>query len=470
MTPPAAAGARRRVRIATRKSRLALRQAETVACILRRVDPQLEVELVPVTTAGDRFSTSWERHGVAPAALEADPERQAQVGAFVKELEHALLEGRADLAVHSLKDVPTRLPAGLLLGAYPVREDPRDAVVFPEGPGVAPARSGPAPSASGPAPLAPGPAWLAPGPAPGVAPQAGRAPEPVGRSCAAEAGSGAATADGGLARLREGARVGTSSLRRLLQIRALRPDVVGVTVRGNVDTRIAKLDSGQADALVLAGAGLLRLGLGERIGAWLDPQAVVPAPGQGALAVECRADDLWLREWLERLDNPRVRIEVAAERGFLEAAGAGCRWPVGALATVEGAPFPALRLVAFLALPAGEAGGGEGGLPADPDGESGLEVRRGEVDGWVFGRASLVVNQPGSETEAWRLGAALAARLLHGLARPTAAAPGAKASGAPADSGGAQPAPASGPRPQPGGPAPGWREVEVRHGPPGADG
>lgn len=407
--------------------------------MLRRLDDQLEVELLPLATSGDRLSSVWERQerarpgqGVGPAALEADPERQAQVGAFVKELEQAILEGRADMAVHSLKDVPTRLPPGLVLGAYPVREDPRDVAVFPLGApwGARPARLGTA-----------GPAGAAVRPA--------AAAREIGR------------AERALAWLPDGARVGTSSLRRLLQIRAVRPDAVGVTVRGNVETRLAKLDGGHADVLVLAGAGLLRMGLEGRVGVWLDARDVVPAPGQGALAVECRADDPWLLECLRGLDDARVRVQVAAERGFLEAVEAGCRWPVGALADGGEAPGAALQLVGFVALPVGAcerphdpgrpasphaAGfGGEGGPAVNPDpagkramagpaGETamaegvrvsgarrpdGLRVRdacRGEVDGWVWGRATLEASWPASEIEARRLGGSLARWLLGRLA------------------------------------------------------
>lgn len=397
MTPLQPGAARQQVRIATRRSRLALRQAETVASMLRRLDDRLQVELVPLATSGDRLSSAWERQeggrpgqGVGPEALQADPERQAQVGAFVKELEQAILEGRADMAVHSLKDVPTRLPPGLTLGAYPVREDPRDVAVF---------RSSAFRAGGGPAGLATS------GPAAGDAP----APGPQ---------SGAGGAQRALRWLPGSARVGTSSLRRLLQIRAVRPDAVGVTVRGNVETRLARLDGGHADVLVLAGAGLVRLGLAMRVAAWLDPQEVVPAPGQGALAVECRADDLWLLECLRRLDDPRVRLQVAAERGFLEAVGAGCRWPVGALA--EGGPQSGgyLRLMGFVALPAAGtavAGGIRASDARCPDGVNVRDACRGEVDGWVWGRAALEASWPASETEARGLGGALARWLVGSL-------------------------------------------------------
>ena len=343
---------RRRLRIGTRGSRLALRQATWVAERLRRSVAGLEVELVPVTTGGDRASALWEQRTrlTAPGGaedarrLEADPERAAAAGAFVRELEQALLDGRCDLAVHSLKDVPTRLPDGLVLGAFPVREDPRDAIVLPAG-------------------------WARD-----------------------EAPTDAATA--ALERLPAGGRVGTSSLRRLLQLRALRPDLEGVVVRGNVDTRLARLDAGRADALVLAGAGLVRMGLGHRIDAWLPPELMVPAPGQGALAVECRGDDREVLGLLEAIDDPAVRAQVAAERAFLAVSGAGCRWPVGALAVPEASG--GLQILGLLAVPKSDSPGARGD---------------GEVDGWVWRRGRVRVPE-GDEGRMAEAGAALARELL----------------------------------------------------------
>lgn len=352
---------RRRLRLGTRGSQLALRQATWVAQRLRQSHAGLEVELVPITTGGDRASALWERrthgtHEAAPqdpdeapgltAEVAFDPERAAAAGAFVRELERALLDGRCDLAVHSLKDVPTRLPDGLVLAAFPAREDPRDAIVLPTG------RAAEALE------------WAEP-PALQLLPPQGR--------------------------------VGTSSLRRLLQLRALRPDLQGVVVRGNVDTRLARLDAGRADALVLAGAGLVRLGLGHRISAWLSAELMVPAPGQGALAVECRADDRAVLQLVRAIDDPAVRAQVAAERAFLAVSGAGCRWPVGALAVPEACGE--LRIVGLLAVPESQFPGARGD---------------GQVDGWVWRRGSVRVPQDDEERLA-QAGAALARELLSTL-------------------------------------------------------
>jgi hydroxymethylbilane synthase len=195
----------------------------------------------------------------------------AQVGGkglFTKEIEEALLEGRADLAVHSLKDLPTELPAGLVLAATPAREDPRDAL--------------------------------------------------VGRR---------------LADLPAGAKLGTGSLRRAAQLRKLRPDLRIEPVRGNLDTRLRKLDEGQYDAIVLAAAGLKRLGWAERIAEILSPDLVCPAVGQGALAIETRETSLLA---CQNLNHPATEHAVTAERALLAALGGGCQVPIGAYATVAG--------------------------------------------------------------------------------------------------------------------------------------
>jgi len=328
------------LRVATRSSRLALAQTEAVVERLRSCLPGVRVEIVPMTTQGDR--AAWQS-----GARGAD-----SVGAFVKELEVALLEGRADLAVHSLKDVPTDLPEGLVLGAFPEREDPRDVLVMP--------------------------------------------------AAAVGAGQGderAQTTDASaLAMLGTGARIGTSSQRRGVQLRLLRPDLVAVPVRGNVETRLRRLDEGQVDALVLAGAGLRRLGLAHRATVWLGPEVVVPAAGQGTLAVECRADDGEVLEALALLDRPELRAAAEAERAFLARTGAGCRWPVGAWARmVDG---QGLELVGFVAIPAGE-------------------VREGTA-GWVAARGRRRVPLPRAveaDAKAWvaaarELGESLADELL----------------------------------------------------------
>lgn len=242
-----------KLRIATRKSKLALTQTGWVADQLRALEPGLEVELETVITVGDR---------VQDVSL-------AQIGGkglFVSEVEQAVLEGRADLAVHSLKDVPAELADGLCLGCVPTREDPRDVLVTREG----------------------------------------------------EA----------LDDLMAGARIGTNSLRRTLQLRAQRNDLDYAMLRGNVDTRLAKLEAGQYAAIVLAYAGLRRLGLADRPLQPLPITVSVPAVGQGALAIEVREDDATTRALLDRLQDPVSRLCVEAERAFLVALGGDCSTPL----------------------------------------------------------------------------------------------------------------------------------------------
>ncbi|RME36004.1 MAG: hydroxymethylbilane synthase [Gammaproteobacteria bacterium] len=263
------------IRIATRKSPLALWQAGHVADLLRRHHPDLEVELLPMTTRGDRI-------------LDAPLAKIGGKGLFLKELEQRLLDGGADIAVHSMKDVPVELPQGLEIAVILAREDPRDALVS-------------------------------------------RHPD-------------------GLDGLPRGAVVGTSSLRRRCQLAALRPDLAIRDLRGNVGTRLGKLDSGEYDAIVLAGAGLIRLGQAERISAWLEPGTLLPAIGQGAIGIECRQEDGRVRELLAPLDDPDTHIRVAAERGVNERLEGGCQVPLAAHATLEGGR---LRLRALLGSPDG---------------------------------------------------------------------------------------------------------------------
>ena len=238
-------------RLGTRASRLAMIQAESVAGPLRALGATVEV--VPIRTSGDRL---------AQVAL-ADFGGKAL---FVKELEDALVEGRADIAVHSLKDLPAVLAPGLVLAAFPRRGDPRDVL--------------------------------------------------VSRSA------------GGLDQLPSHAVVGTSSLRRRALVLARRRDVEVAAIRGNVETRLAKLDRGEYDALILAKAGLDRLGLTEVPATPLAPDEFLPAPGQGVLGVEAREADRALLELLAGLDDTRTRMAALAERSFLEALGAGCHTPV----------------------------------------------------------------------------------------------------------------------------------------------
>ena len=246
------------VRIGTRSSALALYQAQQVAAALEALG--VPSELVTYTTIGDR---------ILDKPLAAIGEK----GLFTAELEADLLAGRTDCAVHSLKDLPTADPDGLMLVALLPREDPRDALVT----------------------------------APGVTART-------------------------LAELPHGARVGTSSLRRRAQLAAARPDLVLCELRGNVGTRLRKIDEGQVDAALLAAAGLRRLGLGDRIVALLDAPGWLAAPGQGAIAVQARAEDGRLREVLAQLDHAPTRFAVTAERALLASLEGGCQVPIGAAA------------------------------------------------------------------------------------------------------------------------------------------
>jgi hydroxymethylbilane synthase len=276
----------RKLTLGTRGSRLALAQSELVAAQLRALHPGLAVELQVISTKGDR---------VLDVALSAVGDK----GLFVKELEQALLAGAVDLCVHSCKDLPSALPAGLTLAAFPERADPRDVLVVPE--------------------------------------HAERSLQ----SAAAE-GAGAPSACSMLrAELGRGAIVGTSSLRRACQLRALRPDLELRDVRGNVDTRLRKLAAGQYNALLLAAAGLDRLGLvgeGGRMASDgaafvahpLPAELMLPAVAQGALAVECRADDAATLALLAPLDHAATRAAATAERAFLRRLEGGCQVPIAA--------------------------------------------------------------------------------------------------------------------------------------------
>ena len=250
------------LRIGTRGSALAMWQAEWVRDALLRAHPGLEVRLEAIRTAGDR-----EQQTPLPAA--------GATGIFTREIEAALLDGAVDVAVHSLKDLPTRLGEGLALSAVPVREDPADALV---------------------------------------------------------AGAGLT-----LDTLPQGGEVMTGSPRRRAQVLHRRPDLTISPVRGNVQTRLRRYDEGGADGIVLARAGLVRLGLDGRIAERLDPADFVPAPGQGALGVETRADDARAVALCRALDVPELRLAVTAERALLAELGGGCQAPVGAYGRFGGA-------------------------------------------------------------------------------------------------------------------------------------
>ena len=249
------------LRCATRGSALALAQVALVADALRALDPPTDVTVLEITTQGDRDR-------VTPLT------QLGGLGVFAAAVREAVLDGRADVAVHSLKDVPTAPVAGLTIAAILERADPRDAFV----------------------------------------------------------GAGGRR----LAALPAGARVGTSASRRIAMIRAIRPDLVPVEIRGNVDTRLAKLAAGEYDGILLAAAGLSRLGRLDEATQLFDAREFLPSPGQGAIAIECRTDDTATLALLARIDHAPTRAAVTAERGVLAALGAGCDLAVGAYAEIEG--------------------------------------------------------------------------------------------------------------------------------------
>ncbi|HYX66870.1 MAG TPA: hydroxymethylbilane synthase [Burkholderiales bacterium] len=261
----------KRLVIATRQSRLALWQAEHIAARLRELHAGLAVELLPMSTRGDEL-------------LDRRLDQVGGKGLFVKELELAMQAGRADLAVHSMKDVPAELPAGFVLAAITAREDPRDALV--------------------------------------------------------------SARYGALAELPAGALVGTSSLRRSAQLMERHPQLAVRVLRGNVDTRLAKLDRGEYDAVVLAAAGLVRLGLASRIRQRLSPDESLPAPGQGALGIECLEARGDVRAALAPLADRSTALCVRAERAVSRALGGSCTVPLGAYAELSGERLALRALVA----------------------------------------------------------------------------------------------------------------------------
>ncbi|WP_290651263.1 hydroxymethylbilane synthase [Aquisalimonas sp.] len=273
------------LRIATRKSPLAVWQAEHVAGQLRAAHPGLRVELVRMSTRGDRIT-------------DAPLSRIGGKGLFLKELEQGLLDGRADIAVHSMKDVPAAMTPDLHLPVIPARGDPRDAFLSVRHASL----------------------WDIP----------------------------------------EGGMIGTASLRRQCQIRAARPDVRVATLRGSVNTRLAKLDEGQFDAIILAASGLQRLQMDARITRLLPPEESLPAVGQGALGIQCRVGDTAAEALIAPLDDARSHTRVAAERAVNRELEGSCQVPIGAYAELHG---DQLRLRA---------------LVGSPDGR---EVVRGETNG-----------------------------------------------------------------------------------------
>ena len=254
--------------IGTRGSALALAQTSLVEAELRRHHPGLEISVVTITTRGD--------------VLADRPLADLGRGVFVGEIEAALLSGAIDLAVHSAKDLPSELPQGLALAAFPRRADPRDVLVTPAA---------------------------------------------------------------GLRALPPGARIGTSSPRRACQVRAIRPDVEPLDIRGNVDTRLGKLAGGAYDAIVLAAAGMQRLGREHEISEWLPLELMLPAVGQGALALEVRSDDRLAASSVAALNHPTTELAVRAERAFLACFGVGCSAAIAAHATIAGAEISLAGLI-----------------------------------------------------------------------------------------------------------------------------
>ena len=249
------------IRIGTRGSDLALVQARWVEDQFRDRYPDRPVEVVPIRTRGDRMQDI--------ALVEIGGK-----GVFVKEIEEALLRGEIDMAVHSMKDVPVDLPDGLMIGAVPQREDPRDVLVSREG-----------------------------------------------------------TKIEGLAR---GARIGTGSLRRGMQIRTLMPDIEIVSIRGNIDTRVRKIVTENLDGIIIAAAGMKRMGRAAEISQYIPLEVMMPAVGQGVLGIEVREDDDRIRELIAPFNHPDTVVESSAERAFLRRLGGGCQVPIGGIASKEG--------------------------------------------------------------------------------------------------------------------------------------
>lgn len=277
------------LRLGTRGSALALVQAHHVRDLLRAQFPELTVEVVIIKTTGDRLSETGQ---AMPAGK----------GVFIKEIEEALRDGRVDLAVHSLKDVPTELPAGFALAAILEREDPRDCLI---------SRFGEQ-----------------------------------------------------LRELPRGSILGTSSPRRRAQVLAAKKSIRIVDMKGNLDTRLRKVAEGDVDAAVVAYAGVRRLGRTDDVAEVIDVATILPAPGQGFVAVETRAQDSATQRWVSALDHPASHRAAAAERAFLSALGGGCRVPIAAYAREEGGELVLDGLV--IALDGGrQVRGRHGGSPAD---------------------------------------------------------------------------------------------------------
>lgn len=261
--------------VASRRSELALTQTRWVIAQLKQIRPDTDFVIKEFVTKGDRI-------------LDVTLSKVGGKGLFVKEIEQALLEGEADFAVHSMKDMPAILPEGLTIGAIPVREDARDVLISKNGASIE--------------------------------------------------------------ELPEGAIIGTSSLRRQAQLLHYRPDLQIETLRGNIDTRLRKLDSGNYDAIILAAAGLIRMGWSSRVNQYLPEDICLPAVGQGALAIECRADDTEMLELIRQLHHHETALVTMAERAFLHRLEGGCQVPIAAYAEVDGSR---IRLTGLVATPDG---------------------------------------------------------------------------------------------------------------------
>lgn len=261
------------IHIGSRGSQLALWQANYVKSALASCHPSLSVEIVTIKTTGDKI-------------LDAPLARVGGKGLFVKEIEEALLSGKIDLAVHSMKDMPSALPEGLCIGAVPEREIPADVLISRDGRKLS---------------------------------------DLIGR-----------------------ARIGTGSLRRAAQLKHVRPDTEIVPLRGNLDTRLRKLETERLDAIVLAAAGVKRLGLQDRISEYLDTSVMMPAVGQGALCIETRQNDTAVLEIVDALDHPHTRTAVLGERSFLKRLDGSCQVPIAGIGTLNEGRFVLQGLVADL--------------------------------------------------------------------------------------------------------------------------
>jgi hydroxymethylbilane synthase len=286
----------RKIIVGSRQSTLALTQTNQTIELLKQLCARDNLaytfEVKPIVTRGDRI-------------LDVTLSKVGGKGLFVKEIEEALLNGEIDLAIHSMKDMPFELPEGLVIGAVPKREDPRDCLISREGVK--------------------------------------------------------------LSELPHGARVGTSSLRRSAQLHAHRPDLQIESIRGNIDTRLRKLTEEGFDAILLAAAGLHRMGWKERITEYLPPEICLPAVGQGALAIECRGDDEDVLGVLRRLNDPATERTVAAERRLLGLLNGGCQVPIGAYARLESdAPEAEIALTGLVATPNGTNVLREAAVGSDP--------------------------------------------------------------------------------------------------------